>query len=109
MIHPNSRNQLTSVVEETDIFGNLVRPAFVDLRPRVTGQAADDRFITADASRDWTHYALESLGDARQWWVIADLSNVIDPFEELVPGRQLRAPSPQRLYFEILAPDAVKT
>lgn len=106
MIAVNSRYLLTSIIEITDpITGSLVKPAFIDLRPRVSDKAADDRFLTVDSSRDWAHLAVKELGDARHWWVIADLSDVIDPFEELVPGKQLRCPSVQRLYFNILAPD----
>ncbi len=106
MIHVNSRNSLTSVVRIIDpVTGNLTQPAFLDLRPRVTETAIDDRFVVADASKMWPHHGLKELGSARHWWVIADLSNVIDPFAELVPGKQLRVPSVHRFLFDILAPD----
>lgn len=110
MIHVNSRNLLTSVVSIVDpVSGKLVKPEFLDLRQRVTATAPDDRFITHDASKQWAHHGLEQLGDARHYWVICDLSGVIDPFVELTPGRQLRAPSIDRFLFGILAPDQQQT
>jgi len=102
----NSRYQLTSIIQVTDpVSGQLVKPEFPDLRQRISTKSTDDTFITASAAKQWSHHGLEELGDARHWWVIADLSDVVDPFEELVPGKQLRAPSPQRFFFDILAPE----
>ena len=109
-ITKNSRYQLTAVVQIIDpVSGNLTKPEFMDLRQRVTAKANDDVFVTASSAKQWSHHGLEELGDARHWWVIADLSEVIDPFEELVPGKQLRAPSPQRFFFNILAPENSET
>lgn len=104
-IWKNSRNTLTEVVDVVEpVFGKPTKPAFLDLRPRVTVKFPEDRFITSDASRGWAHYADARLGDARHWWVIADMTNVVDPFEELVPGKQLRVPSVSRFLFDIMAP-----
>lgn len=47
--------------------------------------------------------AWQVLGDARYWWVVADFNDIIDPFEDLLPGTQLRLPSISRLYMEVLA------
>jgi nucleoid-associated protein YgaU len=40
--------------------------------------------------------------DARYWWIIADFNNVINPFEQLKVGIQLRCPSLKRIKEEIL-------
>lgn len=105
MIWRNSRNSLTAVVEVVDpVHGKLIKPAFVDLRQRVTKKFPEDRFITSDSAHGWAHYADSRLGDARHWWVIADMTGVVDPFEELVPGKQLRVPSVERFLFDIMAP-----
>jgi hypothetical protein len=36
------------------------------------------------------------------WWVIAELSDVIDPLEEIDPGATLRAPGIESLVTELL-------
>jgi hypothetical protein len=109
----NSRNLLTDVVQVTDAFGVLVRPPFVDLRERVTVFAPDDRFITINSALAWGGTGLVYLGNALFWWVIADLSDVVDPFTELQQllqnGEQLRCPSSNRLLFSILAPSNTST
>lgn len=105
MIGPNSRNLLTDVVQVIDpVSQRLTKPPFVDLRQRITSKANDDQFITVDDTMSWGNIGLTKLTDARFYWVVADLSNVVDPFSELQPGVQLRGPSIQRLLFDILAP-----
>lgn len=106
----NSRNLLTDVVQLIDpVSGNLLRPEFIDLRQRVDTTAPDDQFINVDASMTWGNIGLQFLGDARFWWAVADLNNVVDPFVELVVGNQLRSPSVPRLLFTILAPSNTST
>lgn len=114
MITRNSRYLLADVVQVTSpVTGALLQPAFMDLRQRVNTFASDDVFITLPTSSDWSHLALAALGAANHWWVIADLSNVIDPFVELpalqVAGSMLRSPSQHRFFFEILAPSQTTT
>ena len=110
MIKQNSRNLLTTIISVTDpISGNLVKPEFLDLRPRITETSPSDRFVTHSSDKQWSHHADQQLGDARHYWVICDLTGVVDPFEELVPGKQLRVPSVERFLFEILSPDQQKT
>ena len=105
MIPANSRNTLTDVVQVTDpISGQLTQPEFVDLRSRVTSTGVDDRFVVVSSAMNWANIALSQLGDARHWWVIADLTGVVDPFNELNPGTVVRVPSVSRLLFSILAP-----
>lgn len=104
-IGQDSRNNLTKIVAVVDpTTGYLTKPAFLDLRPRVTETADDDILITTDASQQWPHIGLKYLGNARGWWAIADLSNVVDPFVDLEPGVTLRVPSLQRYLFRMTAP-----
>jgi hypothetical protein len=106
MISKNSRNTLTDVVKIVDVAtGSLTRPAFLDIRQRVTAKAVDDRFIVADGAHQWSHHGKQQLGAAVHWWVICDLTEIVDPFAELVPGKQLRVPSVERLLFSILSTD----
>jgi hypothetical protein len=103
MIHSKSRLTLTEFVEFVDsTSGKMIRPSYPDIRDRVTNVSDDDSLVTADGSRRWPHYGLAGLGDARDWWVIADLSGVVDPFEDLVPGVELRIPSVARYTFRIM-------
>ena len=105
-IGPNSRYTLTEVVQVIDpLTGQLARPEFQDLRQRVTEFAADDRFVTVDGSMRWDVMGSQKMGDAGAYWVIADLSGVIDPFTELNVGVRMRLPSVQRYLFQILAPN----
>ena len=107
---PNSRNLLTTVVQVVDpVTGKLSQPEFLDYRKRVQQFASDDRFVVVDGAMSWASLALGTLGDARFWWAIAVLSNVVDPFTELQPGVRTRGPSPQRLLFDILAPQQTST
>ena len=106
----NSRNLLTVVVRVVSpVTGELTQPEFVDLRKRVETTASDDSFVTVKGSMTWSNLGLAKLGDARHWWIGADLSNVVDPFNDIIPGTQLRFPSQGRFLFRILAPDQTST
>lgn len=102
----NSRYLLTEVIRVIDpVSGRVARKPFVDIRQRVTTFASDDRFIRYDTVSGWANLGLKFLVDANAWWVIADLSNIVDPFEELVENAELRAPSVARFNFGILPGD----
>jgi hypothetical protein len=102
---PNSRNLLTDVIQPIDpVSGEPSSPAFIDLRQRVTTFAPDDQFYTVQNADTWGYIGLQLLGDARNWWAVADLSGIVDPFAELVVGAQLRSPSITRFTFVIMAP-----
>jgi nucleoid-associated protein YgaU len=104
MIHDQSRLNLVDAVQLTDpVTGKVSQPAYVDLRQRVVGYSADDRVMTVSSALHWSHIGLSYLGDARNWWVIADLSNVVDPFSELEVGAVLRVPSTQRFLFGVMS------
>lgn len=103
-LRANSRNLLTQVVAVVDpVLGTLVRPEFLDLRPRVDLVSEDDRIITVSASMTWANLAAHELGNANYWWTIADISGVVDPFEEFEVGDRLAVPSVETVLFRILA------
>ena len=104
MFHDQSRLRLSRVVPGTAL-GRGRRPAYLDLRMRAGGYGEDDRMAVVSATYQWSHIGVERLGDARNWWAVADLSDVVDPFEELTMGRVLRVPSVERFLFRILAPE----
>jgi hypothetical protein len=101
-----SRYLTTEVIEYRNVItGNLVKPAFVDLRPRFTQRAPDDRAVLYDMVESWAGLGLKYLMDANAWWVIADMSGVMDPFTELVEAKQLKVPSITRFQLNILPSD----
>lgn len=101
-----SRYLLTDIiVVKSRVTGAIQRPPFLDLRQRVVTTSPDDRELIWDTVDDWATLSAKYLTDARNWWVAADMSSVIDPFEELVEGKQLRLPSLSRLQLDILPSD----
>ena len=40
--------------------------------------------------------AAYTLGDARSWWIIAMLNNILDPYSEIYEGRVLYVPTKER-------------
>ena len=77
-----SRYLLTDVIEvRHPVTNELKKPSFVDLRQRVSEKSQDDRAFIYDSVEDWSGLGLRFLSDARAWWVMADLSNVVG-----VPG-----------------------
>jgi hypothetical protein len=102
-IPKNSRLELVTVIELVDeVSGELTQPAYLDLRQRVTKVDPTDSFHTVTDGDSWGTLGLRRLLDARAWWVVADLSDVIDPFTELEVGSSLRVPSVGRYLFDIL-------
>lgn len=101
-----SRYLLTDIIEyRSAVTGQLVKPRFVDLRQRVQERAQDDRSLIYGSMDSWAGIGARQLSDANAWWVIADMSGVIDPFTELVPGQRLRCPSLSRYQMQILPSD----
>jgi hypothetical protein len=57
------------------------------------GQALPAKIVTTDGVTTLFHIAARELGDALQWWRIADLNGINDPW---VPaGLLLKIPQPQ--------------
>ena len=100
----DSRNSFTSTITQVDqVTGLEKQPTYLDIRERITALSPDDRYFQVAEGHTWGLIGLSFLLDARAWWALADLSNVIDPFTELVPGAILRVPSQDRYMFRILS------
>lgn len=98
-----SRNSLAPIIEVRDDHGNVLVPARVDIREAVDeSRLSDIREFTYVQGGNWGNVGFTQLGDARHWWVIAELSGVLDPFTALSAGVKLRTPSPETLFLEIL-------
>lgn len=65
-----------------------------------TAGSADVR-ITVPAGAKLGLIAHEFYSDARLWWVIADASDIIDPFD-IAAGTELRIPDLSRVQAEVL-------
>ena len=105
MIAKDSRYLLTEVVQVTSpSTGELSRPAFLAPRSRVTSVGDDDRFALIPEAKRWGNVGRDSLGSASHWWVVADMSRVVDPFTQL-HDREVRIPSQTRFYFDIIVPE----
>lgn len=86
----NSRFRFTVSVRRIDIQGRIVEPLHFDIRPRlVRKNSADNREIVPSSSDTWSRIAWRTLGDGRLYWIIADMSNVVDPFADLHPKETL--------------------
>jgi hypothetical protein len=111
-LYENSRYTTDALVVEVvnPQSGLPTRPAYIDLRYRIDSKSRDDRIFTPDSSQEWSLLGRKIMGDARAWWIIADMSGVIDPIEELLDineigshRRRLRAPSHNRFHLHILS------
>jgi nucleoid-associated protein YgaU len=92
-----SRYRFTAVAQQD-------HNSYYGLRDSVaTDPRFDDRFYVIGPDDTLQSVAHRLLGDVRLWWVVAEFNDIIDPFEDLVPGERLRLPSPNRLWTEILA------
>jgi len=90
VIDPATRQPLTHV--------------YPDLRQRVVAGDSEDRFITPQGfEAQWPQMGIRYLSDAKSWWAIADLSDVVDPFTEISTETELRVPSQHRFYFELVS------
>lgn len=63
--------------------------------------ATADVRITVPAGAKLGLIAHEFYSDARLWWVIADASDIIDPFD-IAAGTELRIPDLSRVQAEVL-------
>lgn len=112
---PGSRNQLTDVITIVDpVTGVTTQPPYLDIRPRVTTTAVDDRLVIPDDSNsEWSNLGFTVLDDAKAWWAIADLSNVVDPFDDIATAvsnsLMLRSPSVTRYLFNIAVPQSTSS
>jgi hypothetical protein len=100
-ITTDSRLTLTAVVQPVDAFSRQpIAPPFVDLRQRVP-QDPTDSFVTVGVT-NWPLLGREAYDVGSRWWAVADVSNVVDPFAELPSGTTVRAPTVERILFDVL-------
>lgn len=98
-----SRNSLATIIEVQDSQGNVLSPARVDILEKLDASKLTNlREFTFVQGSSWGNLGHTHLGDARHWWVIAEVSDVLDPFTALTAGKKLKTPSPETMFLEIL-------
>lgn len=97
----DSRLTLVAVIQPVDQFTlQPTAPKFLDLRQRVVRDKTDT-FATVGVT-NWPLLGSELFGVGSRWWAAADTSDVVDPFAELPSGTTVRAPTIERLLFDVL-------
>ena len=67
-----------------------------------TSEQFDDSIYSVKAGDDLKNIAFNLYKDARLWWVVAEFNDIIDPFENMRTGKNLRYPSLVRITRDIL-------
>ena len=104
MIDQFSRINRTFILHYTTVIGLYLMPPYVDLLyPLESKDYTGSLFLyNAKVGDEWHKLAYRFFKNGSLWWVIADLSNIVDPFSELIPGKELFIPSNSALLFDIL-------
>lgn len=81
-----SRYNYAPTIRVTDAAGFLVERLHLDIRPQLVNVIHPDNVEYTPSENDtWSRIGWRKLGNGRRWWIIADFSQVIDPFKELKP------------------------
>lgn len=90
-------------IRVVDASGVLTEPAFLEL-PRAPERLRypTNRVLVVEAGETWFSLSFDYLGDARHWKILADFSEIIDPFEEFEPGDLVVVPADETVHFIIL-------
>jgi hypothetical protein len=91
MTGSNSRQNYANLVRRVDSTGALIEFERYDIRPTLTRiNFPDNTQYTPTASDTWSRIGWRFLGDGKLYWVIADCSQIVDPFFELGPIQRTR-------------------
>jgi hypothetical protein len=88
-IGSESRNNLAVIMHVVNAAGALVEREHLDIRPALmTINAADNQRFVPASGDNWSRIGWKKLGDGRRWWIVADYSEIVDPFTDLQPVTQ---------------------
>lgn len=91
MIGSLSRYNYSSIVQVIDSTGQLAEREHPDIRPQLQNIVhSDNQEYTPSDTDNWSRIGWRKLGDGKHWWIIADYSEVIDPFTELRSQERLK-------------------
>ncbi len=90
-IGKESRYNYAVRIRRTNGAGVLIEHERFDLRPTLTRTDFNDNveYVPLDGD-SWSRVSWKTLGNGRYWWIIADYSQVVDPFSELFPQTKTR-------------------
>ena len=81
-----SRYNYSATILVADAAGFLVEKPHLDIRPQLVNIVHPDNVEFSPSGNDtWSRIGWRKLGNGRRWWIIADYSQILDPFSELKP------------------------
>lgn len=90
-VGPISRYNYAVLMRVVDTAGRAVEIPHLDIRPRLVSTiSADAREYSPSKADNWSRISWRYLGTGRHWWVIADHSDVVDPFRDLSPHQNIQ-------------------
>jgi hypothetical protein len=85
-IKPESRSNYAPTIRVVNSAGFLVEREHLDIRPTlVTTVHSDNQEFVPLSNDNWSRISWRKLGHGRRYWIIADYSNIVDPWTELQP------------------------
>lgn len=96
-VYKNSRYEKSKIVQEEDGERWLTNPPDIDPK-----DFDDNRLHIVEPGENLWNIAYHELGDAKYYWVIAEMNDIINPFEKLEAGEELILPSRDTLHGDIL-------
>lgn len=97
-VYENSRYTKSKVIQEETGEMWLTAPPSID-----PDDYDDNRVYKIEPGDNLWSIAYHKLGASKYFWVIADMNNIMNPFEKLKSGDVLILPSRQTLHEEILS------
>ena len=103
-----SRYNRCTALKVVDANGVQTRRVYLDRFPRLRRvEFPDDRSYAVRRGDTWSALGFRLLGNSHDWWAIAEVNRVINPWEELEQfkdeGVSIRVPSISRVNFDFLA------
>src|SRR4029077_167672 len=81
-----SRNNYSAIMRVVNAANFLVEKEHLDIRPTLVSiKFADNQQFSPSQTDNWSRIAWRKLGNGRYYWIIADFSQIVDPFSELSP------------------------
>ena len=85
-VQANSRHNHSAIISVVNSAGGQEEQDHLGIRPRVQLTVSADNFeYTPSISDNWSRISWKLLGDGRFYWVIADQSNIVNPWTDLLP------------------------
>lgn len=86
-----------------DRFGKLTRTPYLDITPRFEDiSRTDNRAYRLRDTDEWDMLAHKLYGDSDLFHVILEWNQVINPFDEIQPGKELSIPSTNAVFLDYL-------